>query len=211
MGGSTTSISVSPRKKDVWPVADEVLTINGRGSSYPSSLGPESQQGAGHVAAGSSARGRGWVLSVRRPLWECGATRSRQAGPEQAQESSFGHAGWQVVAFLKLCKTPPCQTFTPPGTLLSRRRPRPGAPAGSADSAGPSSSAEDPSLSAVKPRSPQYEMAPRTVSSLRAIFAFSSLSNSILAAMADSAPPTSAPRAAVAERSRTTACPFMAH
>ena len=143
MGGSTTSISVSPRKKDVWPVADEVLTINGRGSSYPSSLGPESQQGG--ACGGWLERPRPWLGAqcAPAPLWECGATRSRQAGPEQAQGSSFDHAGRQVVAFLKLCKTPPCQTFTPPGTLLSRRRPRPGAPAGSADAAGPSCSAED--------------------------------------------------------------------
>ena len=64
-----------------------------------------------------------------------------------------------------------------------------------------------PPLSGVKPSSPQYEMAPRTFSSLRLIFAFSPLSNSIFAAIADSASLMSAPQAAVPQRrSGTTAC-----
>ena len=107
---------------------------------------------------------------------------------------------------MKLCKTPPCQTLTPPDTLLSRRRPGPGSPAGPADAAGPSSSAEDAPTPGTKPRVAQCERAPRTFSMVRTIFAFSSLSNSILAALADSASPMSAPPAATAQASITTAC-----
>ena len=131
--------------------------------------------------------------------------RSRAGAPPRGH---FDHAAGQLSAFLKLCKTPPCQTFTPPGTLLSRRRPGPGAPTGSAAAAGPSSSAEDPSptASGTKPRVFQYEMAPRTFSRVRIIFAFSSWSSSILAARAESASPISAPRAAAPQARSTTAC-----
>ena len=152
-------------------------------------------------------RGSGWAPSGSASSWECRATRSRKACAEQAQEPSWGiakgghfdHAVGQVSAFLKLCKTPPCQTFTPSGTLLSRRRPGPGAPAGSAGAAGPSPSAEDAPTPGTKPRAAQCEMAPRTFSIVRIIFAFSSLSKLILAALADSASPMSAPRAATAQ------------
>jgi hypothetical protein len=127
--------------------------------------------------------------------------RSRAGAPPRGH---FDHAVGQVSAFLKLCKTPPCQTFTPPGTLLSRRRSGPG----SVGAAGLASSAEyaPPTTSGTTPRVFQYEMAPRTFSRVRIIFAFSSLSNSILAACAESASPISAPRAVAPQASMTTAC-----
>eukprot|EP00964_Phaeocystis_antarctica_P143565 scaffold109133_cov68-Phaeocystis_antarctica.AAC.1 len=43
-------------------------------------------------AAGSSTRGGGGALSGPASSWECRAAQSRQACPEEAQESTWGAA-----------------------------------------------------------------------------------------------------------------------
>ena len=84
---------------------------------------------------------------------------------------------------LKLCKIPPCQTFVPLGSLLSRRRRESLASGGS----------DDAPTSGPMPSASQYEMAARTLSSVRCIREFSLFSSAILAACAQSALPGSTP------------------
>ena len=84
---------------------------------------------------------------------------------------------------LKLCKIPPCQTFVPLGSLLSRRRRESLASGGS----------DDAPTSGPMPSASQYEMAARTLSSVRCICEFSLFSSAILAACAQSALPGSTP------------------